>query len=134
MKKLLCLTFLMFCITLYSQEERSKTPIIGTKIYLGETVDFDGVSIKFVEVMEDSRCPKNVDCIWAGRAIAKIEVSSIGMDTYIKQIIFGEIKANESTDKNIYSQDDLSIEALAIEPYPVYAGKILEYYILVSKM
>jgi hypothetical protein len=30
------------------------------------------VSIRLVEVVEDSRCPEGVNCIWAGRAVVKI--------------------------------------------------------------
>lgn len=31
--------------------------------------------MRFVEVVEDSRCPRDVDCIWAGNAKVKLLVS-----------------------------------------------------------
>lgn len=33
------------------------------------------ISIKFVKVIEDSRCPVNVNCIWAGNAKIEVEIS-----------------------------------------------------------
>lgn len=35
--------------------------------------------VKFVEFIEDSRCPADVDCIWAGNAKIKIRVTSRGV-------------------------------------------------------
>ena len=36
------------------------------------------ISIKFVELVEDSRCPTDVDCIWAGVARIKVRLSRNG--------------------------------------------------------
>ncbi len=36
------------------------------------------VTIKFISVTEDSRCPKGVDCVWAGNAKVKVKISSGG--------------------------------------------------------
>ena len=43
---------------------------------IGETVSIKGeqLRIEFLEISEDSRCPRNVTCIWEGRAIAIINV------------------------------------------------------------
>lgn len=35
--------------------------------------------VKFVEFIEDSRCPVDVDCIWAGNAKIKVRVTSRGV-------------------------------------------------------
>ena len=45
-------------------------------LHVGETADIRGESlqIRFIEISEDSRCPRNVTCVWEGRAIANIEV------------------------------------------------------------
>lgn len=40
-----------------------------------ETVDRrTGLRIKFVELVEDSRCPTDTNCVWAGNAKIKIRV------------------------------------------------------------
>lgn len=36
------------------------------------------LSVRFVELVEDSRCPADVQCIWAGNAKIKIRVSKSG--------------------------------------------------------
>jgi hypothetical protein len=36
------------------------------------------VSIRLVEVVEDSRCPVGVNCIWAGRAVVKVTATKSG--------------------------------------------------------
>ncbi|UCC17889.1 MAG: hypothetical protein JSU58_04875 [Dehalococcoidales bacterium] len=43
---------------------------------IGETASIHGedLRIQFLEISEDSRCPRNVTCVWEGRAIAIIEV------------------------------------------------------------
>lgn len=40
-----------------------------------KSADRGRLSIKFVSVVEDSRCPMNARCIWAGNAKIKIAVS-----------------------------------------------------------
>lgn len=46
------------------------------QIKVGESKQVLGVNIKALEVFEDSRCPKDVTCIWAGQVGLEVEVSS----------------------------------------------------------
>ena len=39
------------------------------------TLKRERLRIRFVKVSEDSRCPVNVQCIWAGNAAVRLEVS-----------------------------------------------------------
>lgn len=34
------------------------------------------IAVRFVRVAEDSRCPIDVNCVWAGNAVVKISLSS----------------------------------------------------------
>jgi hypothetical protein len=50
------------------------TPLSDTlRIKLGETVNFSNFSIK-LDSANDSRCPINAQCFWAGVATAKLNV------------------------------------------------------------
>jgi hypothetical protein len=49
--------------------EHERTVKINEEIKISEDL-----SLKFSQVVEDSRCPEGVDCIWAGRAIVRIEI------------------------------------------------------------
>ncbi len=45
---------------------------------IGESAAVRGedLEITFLEVLEDSRCPKNVECVWAGRARSLVKITS----------------------------------------------------------
>jgi len=46
----------------------------GPTAALGETAYTNGLQVRPVEVIEDSRCPANVQCVWAGRLVVRSEV------------------------------------------------------------
>ena len=37
-----------------------------------------GIKLKFIDLIEDSRCPTDTQCIWAGNAKIKISLSNAG--------------------------------------------------------
>jgi hypothetical protein len=47
---------------------------------LGQTADFGPVNLTPISVDEDSRCPANVQCIWAGRVRVKVLVEPAGAE------------------------------------------------------
>ncbi len=49
--------------------------IVTVKINRQKTATKDRIKIQFVSVIEDSRCPADVNCIWAGNAKIKIKIS-----------------------------------------------------------
>jgi len=45
---------------------------------LNETADLGGgLTVTPLEVLEDSRCPANVDCVWAGQVRLRVNVSGV---------------------------------------------------------
>lgn len=66
----------------------TKEPEEGSIILkLGEKGVFRNISIKPIEVVEDSRCPKDVQCIWAGTLKVKTEiVSGLGKSEMVIEI------------------------------------------------
>lgn len=44
----------------------------GSDVRLGETAYVNGPKVKAVKILEDSRCPMNARCIWAGRVKLKM--------------------------------------------------------------
>jgi len=42
---------------------------------LGKAVHVDGVTVRPERVIEDSRCPANANCVWAGRVVLRANVS-----------------------------------------------------------
>ena len=50
------------------------------KLHESAIIESKDLRIEFIEVLEDSRCPAGVTCIWAGRARALIGISLGGED------------------------------------------------------
>ena len=45
------------------------------RLGLGESATREGETVAFRAVIEDSRCPPDVQCVWAGRVQVRLEVS-----------------------------------------------------------
>ncbi|HMC10006.1 MAG TPA: hypothetical protein VKH44_01900, partial [Pirellulaceae bacterium] len=50
-------------------------PNSGPTAAIGEIASVSGLRIRPLRVIEDSRCPTNVRCIWAGRLVVRSEIS-----------------------------------------------------------
>ncbi len=46
----------------------------GPTVSLGQTTYVNGLKVRPIQIVEDSRCPKDVVCVWAGRIVVRIEV------------------------------------------------------------
>ena len=76
----------------------------------------DGVSLKFVAVSGDSRCPADAVCIQGGDAIVKLEVTS-GNDAREVELHTGNMQPVTS--------GNLTIELVQLTPYP-FSGKTIQ--------
>tara|TARA_B100001146_G_scaffold221995_1_gene233537 strand:- start:28603 stop:28968 length:366 start_codon:yes stop_codon:yes gene_type:complete len=110
-----------------------EVPEIGIRIPIGETVVVQGVSLSFVEVLEDSRCPEDVTCVWAGRARIAVRVKAPGREPESKMLIFGEVQGDESDDLTLYDKDGIRLIGLQLVPYPKTSTEGLAYVLLVKK-
>ncbi|MEZ5971734.1 MAG: hypothetical protein R3C31_08025 [Hyphomonadaceae bacterium] len=46
---------------------------------IGETADLgNGLRVRPLEVLEDSRCPQNARCVWAGRLRLRVNIEGVG--------------------------------------------------------
>jgi hypothetical protein len=74
--------FLMFSLVAWSCASSDVTAVLGQEFTLpvGKTasIEDESLSIKFVEVISDSRCPEGVECIWEGEAECHLRVSVAG--------------------------------------------------------
>ena len=53
---------------------------------LGETIPLDGLTVRPLKVVEDSRCPIDVDCVWSGRLVLSASVSGVAGEALISSI------------------------------------------------
>ncbi len=83
------------------------------------TIDPDNIKVKFIDVTEDSRCPSDVVCIWAGQVSVLINVKNNGNDVGDVKLTLGQNK--EDTVKNI---DGYYLKLIEVKPYPISTKKI----------
>jgi|SRR5688572_910056 hypothetical protein len=81
----------------------------------GETVALKGTGIKvrFVAVTQDSRCPKDTTCIWAGEVKAQIDILKISQTWQV------ELPSGGNT-----AIDDHRVTLLRVEPQPTSTARI----------
>ena len=130
MKKLLLIfsivSIVVSCQALAQKQDPAATTFM---VALGKAITKSGVAITLVAVLEDSRCPRDTTCIWAGKAVVKILVS--GADQELQEITV--VFQNESQSV-IATTEDTVFTALKLLPYPGDSnGKEIGYQLQVSK-
>src|SRR5687768_7906654 len=58
----------------------------GPTAALNDVANLDGLTVRPLAVIEDSRCPAQVQCVWAGRVRIRAEVGGGG----IRELTLGE--------------------------------------------
>ena len=83
------------------------------------TVSPVNITVKFLKVTEDSRCPSDVVCIWAGQVSALVNVNNNGKD-------IGDIKLTLGANKDDAVKDigGYYLKLLEVKPYPISTKKI----------
>ena len=87
---------------------------------VGQTAEIIGenLSMTFFDVVEDSRCPKNVTCIWAGRVSAVVEIKGEGP---VYKMVLTEPGLTDAPSWETYEGYSLSFH---VTPYPEAGKKI----------
>lgn len=92
---------------------------IKVKINQNLTIESEGLSVKLLKITEDSRCPSDVTCIWAGQIGVLVNVSQNGKDLGNVNLILGPDKG--LAEKKI---DGYIIKLVEVSPYPISTKKI----------
>ncbi|HSB46450.1 MAG TPA: hypothetical protein VLD37_00430 [Candidatus Bilamarchaeum sp.] len=75
----------------------------------------DGIVVRFINVTEDSRCPSDVVCIWAGQVKAEVEFSAAGeVSRFNLTSTAGKIAESEFD----FINRTYVLSMLKVEPYP----------------
>jgi len=90
------------------------------KIDQAVIIESESLKVKFLEVTEDSRCPSDVTCIWAGRVGVLLNIS-------IDNNNLGDIKLMNGADSQKLDIKDIngySIRLVKVDPYPISTKEI----------
>jgi hypothetical protein len=85
----------------------------------GQTAAISGedLSLQFIEVTADSRCPKGAECIWAGEAKCRMRVTYQGS---VSEMIL-TLSAGTINPPDLFNKYALEFQ---LEPYPELGKKI----------
>jgi hypothetical protein len=98
--------------------QKDPLPYGETKLRIGETATYEGLKISLLSIEEDSRCPLDVQCIWAGVLRIRLETVS-GMGTSTDVLSVGERITTEAHEITFISAfpDKSSAAAIAEAEY-----------------
>ncbi len=82
-----------------------------------------GIELGFVEVLEDSPCPTDVVCIWAGRAVVLVSLIGDGQELVRGELAIG----GGSEDSPTRTFGRYTVELLDLKPHPVAAAGLGGY-------
>jgi hypothetical protein len=92
-----------------------------------DSVEFPGLKISIVDLLEESRCPKGVECAQNGTARILVRAEYKG-ETVEKELAvdggFGPLYQNPNEIANSLEIKDLKLFLVAIDPYPTTAKTI----------
>ncbi len=109
---------------------QNQPPVIVAKLPLGESVFLEnGFSLKFEKVIQDSRCPTNVDCVWQGEAKVLLHLKKDAALQEEKEIKLG---GNNKTIRFSYGNKEIKIYNLAPYPASTAEKENLEYYLQID--
>ncbi len=120
MRTLLVLFLIFGCIHCVSAQDsmQVETPKIISKLKVGNTVKFNSKSIKFIKVLEDSRCPSDVDCMWAGEIKISLGIYDKNILIEEKEFVFGAQAINPENTTVLLKTDKKTILGYTVSPYP----------------
>lgn len=110
--------FLIFFSGFAQAQDSTTVRRYSSALEIGEKLKFGDKAIKFKELISDSRCPKEVTCIWAGEAKMLVEIYEKGKLRGEKVLVIAG-GGNISTSFNeLFSENAFSLSGLVLDPYP----------------
>ena len=107
---------LLLALTLVACTQAPADPPLPTDITLktGDQRAIRGVTVTFVGVKEDSRCPDNARCVWAGNAAVELRIEG-GADSVA-------ITLNSGIEPKAIEVQGLRFTIASLLPTPVAGG------------
>lgn len=89
------------------------------RLKVGQTAILSGESLEvsFLDVLEDSRCPRGVTCVWEGRVRASMAITIHGETAMLELVQPGLTDAPSVQQHGGYSF------TFSVDPYPEAAGE-----------
>ncbi len=113
MKKAIIFMIMLFAVSGFAQT-KSKNVRLNSEFTLSASqkaiLKSDKLNVEFVKVLEDSRCPIGVDCVWAGNAKLQVKISK-GKTSQIFEL-------NTGLDPKTIAFKGYKIQLVSLNPAP----------------
>ena len=128
MKKLLLIfsivSIVVSCQVLAQQQDHVDSTFL---VPLEKSITKAGVTIILAAVVEDSRCPRNITCMWEGKAVVELNVREPGQESQKMTVVF------QNQSQSIIARTQHSVfTALRLLPYPGDSGNNTAYQLEVA--
>lgn len=123
--KIFTIPLALFMLLFFQSHDPTMTKEYSSTLLPGERMDLETGSIRFKEVVSDSRCPKDVTCIWPGEAKVRVELLQDG------RVCGEEVVVVQNNNDLLYLLSKwfpgkgFSLAASGLYPYPETGGKIM---------
>lgn len=139
MKKILLLILLIFCSRLINAQHQNdatatqqiETPVIVVKLSEGKSYRWKNYCLTFTKMLSDSRCPKDVTCIWQGEAKVEISLKRDGKLVDSQEIVLNHPEENGTS----FTLGEKPFRVYGLMPYPRKKTKTegnIDYYLRVE--
>ncbi|MDZ8223364.1 hypothetical protein [Nostoc sp. ChiVER01] len=112
------------------QQLMARVGTIDTQFYLkyGKTayLPTENIKIKFSKVIQDSRCPSDVTCIWQGQVIIGLDIIKNGKQ--VSTLMLTLIPGRDALP--IQFLDKYTVKLIGVSPYPSGQAIALQDYIV----
>jgi len=118
------LSWLVFCILALAAcnfQKKHQPFQLGNAFMLkyGETAQLETdetVQIRFDSILDDSRCPQGVQCVWAGRAIVAITFFQQGQ-SQSSALVMGDPGGTNYSKEAVFG--DFTVTLFQVRPHPI---------------
>jgi len=112
---LVCL-LMVACTTAAERHMHTVNPGDSVLLAPGEAASLkgSGMAVRFVAVTEDSRCPRDTTCIWAGEVRVQLEIQGSSQTRVPIELREGGVTVGEKC----------RVVLLKVEPYPTKTNRI----------
>lgn len=128
MKKVLFIfsiaSLIISCQVLAQQQDLFDSTFL---VPLEKSITKAGVTITLAAVLEDSRCPRNITCMWEGKAVVELNVREPGQESQKMTVVF------QNQSQSIIARTKHTVfTALRLLPYPGDSGTNTAYQLEVA--
>ncbi|MBP2833138.1 hypothetical protein J8281_13170 [Aquimarina sp. U1-2] len=117
----LCFVFLPFKMTAQGSVLLENL-LDSSTLNLQDTLLYGTKSIEFLKVIEDSRCPKDRNCFWSGKATALVRIYENGTHKEDKELVFGADHIQPYAPAKLCAIDQKILYVYDLYPYPSSTG------------